>query len=342
MPIQIKCSCGKLLGVPEKLAGKQVKCPDCGAPVRVPAGQPPEPRVQVVCTCGAFFQAPARLKGKSVKCPKCGGLTEVAPQDDEEESSSTYGVATNRCVHCGVDLQAGTVLCMRCGTNQQTGQQMQQAAEQPRQASARAAVPVKAVVGILAGVVVLAVGYWLFAGRGGSKPAASQPAAPPSAGQTPAAKPSGVESKPAAAQAPAAAAATPSAALPPAAPAASVPASPSVASVQPAPAAAPPPVRDPPGQVVEPKKVFGDDSEWVLERYVYAPHRAKDRVALEMAQKSINMFEMAEGRKPASLKEVVDKGYGPLNPVEDGLELGMDANTGKAVLYRVERKQKKK
>ena len=43
MPIRVKCrSCSKVLGVKDSAAGKTLKCPQCGEPVRVPRPEPPE------------------------------------------------------------------------------------------------------------------------------------------------------------------------------------------------------------------------------------------------------------------------------------------------------------
>jgi hypothetical protein len=50
MPIEIACpSCAALLRAPDKLAGKQAKCPKCGKPVPVPA---PSQDVDVDLICG--------------------------------------------------------------------------------------------------------------------------------------------------------------------------------------------------------------------------------------------------------------------------------------------------
>jgi RsiW-degrading membrane proteinase PrsW (M82 family) len=38
--IRLTCACGKALAAPPKLAGKRVLCPQCGAPVQVPAPEP--------------------------------------------------------------------------------------------------------------------------------------------------------------------------------------------------------------------------------------------------------------------------------------------------------------
>ena len=37
MPIVIACQCGKKLQAKDELAGKRVKCPQCGQPLTVPA-----------------------------------------------------------------------------------------------------------------------------------------------------------------------------------------------------------------------------------------------------------------------------------------------------------------
>ena len=42
MSINVKCSCGKQLAAPERLAGKRAKCPGCGTVLPIP-DQPPEP-----------------------------------------------------------------------------------------------------------------------------------------------------------------------------------------------------------------------------------------------------------------------------------------------------------
>jgi DNA-directed RNA polymerase subunit RPC12/RpoP len=42
MPVQLRCSCGKLLRVRDDLVGKRVRCPGCAAAVLVKAPPPPE------------------------------------------------------------------------------------------------------------------------------------------------------------------------------------------------------------------------------------------------------------------------------------------------------------
>ena len=38
MPIHAACVCGKVFGAADSLAGKRVKCPKCGAPIDIAAG----------------------------------------------------------------------------------------------------------------------------------------------------------------------------------------------------------------------------------------------------------------------------------------------------------------
>ena len=42
MPIEIRCQCGKRLKAPDNLAGRNVSCPGCKAPIQVPSLAPPE------------------------------------------------------------------------------------------------------------------------------------------------------------------------------------------------------------------------------------------------------------------------------------------------------------
>ncbi len=84
MPIPVKCQCGQQFKAKDKLAGKAVKCPKCGNPLKIgmPAAATPtaqtakstmqSAKIPVTCQCGKTFQAPPKLAGKRVKCPACG------------------------------------------------------------------------------------------------------------------------------------------------------------------------------------------------------------------------------------------------------------------------------
>ncbi len=86
--------------------------------------------------CGRRFAWKPKLAGKKARC-KCGEtvlVPEVSPQDDQ-----AYGLADEapppttpppqttgaaRCRSCNTALSPGAVVCVRCGTNQQTGQRL--------------------------------------------------------------------------------------------------------------------------------------------------------------------------------------------------------------------------
>ena len=72
--MQVTCSCGKVLNVPEKLAGKTARCPACKKIFQMPGAAPESPapsRITVTCPCGKKLAAPATAAGKKVLCPKC-------------------------------------------------------------------------------------------------------------------------------------------------------------------------------------------------------------------------------------------------------------------------------
>jgi hypothetical protein len=79
--MQLKCSCGKILRLPEEMAGKQGKCPGCGKVFHVPAakGAPAAADGKIVfkCGCGRSLAVPAAGAGKSIRCPGCAQTVRV-------------------------------------------------------------------------------------------------------------------------------------------------------------------------------------------------------------------------------------------------------------------------
>ena len=88
MPIAISCPCGKKANVGDAMAGRTLKCPQCGKAVKVPQ--------------------PAATGGD--------GLDDLFA---EEGFTETVEAA---CPACGKAMKAGAVLCTQCGFNKQTGQ----------------------------------------------------------------------------------------------------------------------------------------------------------------------------------------------------------------------------
>jgi len=110
MPIKVKCQCGKGLAVKEQFAGKAVKCPGCGKPVRVPAASgDSQPRPSAAAQPAADF----------------GGGPVSNPMDDLfDEEGFGSGIAAV-CPSCGKAMKPEAVLCTECGFNKTTGQTMQ-------------------------------------------------------------------------------------------------------------------------------------------------------------------------------------------------------------------------
>ncbi|KAF0245500.1 MAG: hypothetical protein FD180_1542 [Planctomycetota bacterium] len=115
--IALRCTCGKKLQVPDRMAGRTGKCPACGEPVPVPRagfvddegetvasdnsplelGEDPAPKSRVPAVASAApAAAAARRKGgpagPTIPCPRCG---------------KAYGTEAIFCPLCAVDLRTG-------------------------------------------------------------------------------------------------------------------------------------------------------------------------------------------------------------------------------------------
>lgn len=77
MPITVRCGCNRVFRAPESLAGRQAKCPACGAILLIPglervSDQSTKVDVVVRChSCTAAFRAAVHLTGTTVECPRC-------------------------------------------------------------------------------------------------------------------------------------------------------------------------------------------------------------------------------------------------------------------------------
>lgn len=100
MAIPITCQCGKALKVPDTAAGRVVKCPACSQNINVPAvgGGKPQP--------ASAAPAPNRMN-----------------ELFDEEGFSQHVAAV--CPACRQEMQAGAVLCTKCGYNVQTGEKLE-------------------------------------------------------------------------------------------------------------------------------------------------------------------------------------------------------------------------
>lgn len=331
MPIVIACACGKRLKVPDLLAGKRVKCPACGQLIAVKDAPSPAAadKVKVSCACGVVLNAPKRMLGMEVKCPKCSMFVRIeeegegalappaaggaAPPEgasgaslsalaDEGEAEDEQGYQKPKCVACKAEMNFGDVICLKCGANQATGEKVEafEGEVEKEKPAHKAGMPPMALIAVVVAVFVLALAaivYFQFLrSENGNAPL------PQEQTEAPATRPRERTAR---------------------------------APREPAPRPDPVPDDAEEVEVVQPARVFGDDTEWPLERYVYAPRRAEDRMVLLNANRALQMFRDAEGRAPESLDEVEQKGYGPLpKPSGHDIELAIHPQRGEVVFIR--------
>ncbi len=158
MPIPVPCACGKQVAVPDKYAGKKIKCPSCGQAMRVPAAAGVTPQstskengtIAVQCPCGRSVAHNPSLAGKTVKCPGCGQplgipvrqqmdrvsgppqgtVTGIAPGkpagglDDLLDEIGLSDGSGDRCPNCRAEMPEDAVVCVQCGFNVRAGRKM--------------------------------------------------------------------------------------------------------------------------------------------------------------------------------------------------------------------------
>jgi hypothetical protein len=75
--------------------------------------------IKFVCaSCQQHLEAPEAMAGETVSCPSCQKpLTVPAPQ-------AAPKVAPAACPGCGTPLDAGVVLCVKCGYHQGLGKKL--------------------------------------------------------------------------------------------------------------------------------------------------------------------------------------------------------------------------
>lgn len=102
-----KCAkCGKSLSISESAAGSSCTCPQCSMVLKVP-----EPEIRFRCPgCKAQLCAKRALGKEKVSCPNC---ERMFPVDVNLE-----------CIACGEQLRSDAVICVKCGTNQISGEKV--------------------------------------------------------------------------------------------------------------------------------------------------------------------------------------------------------------------------
>ncbi|MEZ6089754.1 MAG: hypothetical protein R3C05_17345 [Pirellulaceae bacterium] len=112
MAIQFQCQCGKELKLKDEFAGKKIRCPSCQQPLQVPA-------VDDLAADLPPVQQFAQPTPAAAGHPGAGGLGALF---DEEGMGPLSGPV---CMGCAKEMRPGTVICMNCGFNMQTGQRLQ-------------------------------------------------------------------------------------------------------------------------------------------------------------------------------------------------------------------------
>ena len=132
MPIAVQCSnCQKGMGVPSKYAGKTVKCPDCKAPLKIPAaagsaGDASRPKRKLPTPDQAKASAPAR-RSKPQRSQKPQRQRVAAASDsgflDDLDLDGLSGPSSGGdiCPKCAEPIAAASPTCPNCGYDTQTG-----------------------------------------------------------------------------------------------------------------------------------------------------------------------------------------------------------------------------
>lgn len=153
MTIAVQCgSCRKRFAAKDKLAGRKIKCPQCGRVLTIPKPRPgPE----------AARQATEPPDDYAVASPPAG-----------EMGSSTAGTAGGtgrapdtepKCASCGASLKAGAVLCVQCGYDLRTGKKREVSGPQEPHGPAFPWLNVSIIGGACVALVVLGIiGYSMF------------------------------------------------------------------------------------------------------------------------------------------------------------------------------------
>ena len=117
MSIRFACEhCQSTLNVADKFGGKKVKCPKCAQPIRVPAAEADE------LVLAGDDLVPAAEEPKATA--GWGGGARTHLDDLLDEAGVKAKVEGPACPECGSAIDPEAILCVECGYNLQTGQQM--------------------------------------------------------------------------------------------------------------------------------------------------------------------------------------------------------------------------
>lgn len=152
--IEVSCTCGKKIKVPDTMAGKKGKCPACGTPLEIPAAPPPAPKKDDLLElederpkarpAEAMFPPVQDLPDAGGPKKKGAGLEKKAPAaaaaapkgpppshddlighiDDRKKSRAPQTADTEgkiSCPQCGEKYDPDVLFCMKCKVDIATG-----------------------------------------------------------------------------------------------------------------------------------------------------------------------------------------------------------------------------
>jgi len=132
MPIKFKCKCGHVLNVPDKFAGKNGKCPQCGETVKVPvlkAAVPkaagPKPAAAGAAPAGSpAGRIPAQSAAKASASKGAAMPASAGVMDSLLEDAGLKRRLGPVCPKCSSDIRPGAVVCTTCGLRFESGEQL--------------------------------------------------------------------------------------------------------------------------------------------------------------------------------------------------------------------------
>ncbi len=124
MTIAVQCgSCRKRFAAKEKLAGRKMKCPQCGGVLTIPKPRPgPKAARQATEPPGDYAVAPPPAGETGSSTAGTAGGTGRAPDTEP------------KCPSCGASLKAGDVLCVQCGYDLRSGKKLEISGPDDREA----------------------------------------------------------------------------------------------------------------------------------------------------------------------------------------------------------------
>lgn len=115
--IKFACAaCRQKLEAPEDMAGETLPCPACNKPISIPKpdpvapAAPPKPRPTLtIGTMNNLVESATRAADKAAE--------KAAP-------APVAGPGAGKCKSCGESMEAGTVLCLKCGFHAKLGKKL--------------------------------------------------------------------------------------------------------------------------------------------------------------------------------------------------------------------------